>query len=372
MSRKEPHIAVISINRDKYSETFIQNAFDCLPCKKSLLYGGYLPTHFTTDWRVEGKEIPVVKPPFWKMKPDSIQAQRVLNLQNWLKTERVDFILANYGPSGVALLPVIQAMQLPMIVHFHGYDAYRDDILGSYGKHYLEMFAAAKAIVAVSVDMTRQLNSLGAPSEKLHTYIYGVDAAVFQRKELPGGPVIFGFVGRFVEKKSPMLLIQAFARVHAQVPDARLRCVGDGELLAACQKLAADLGISAAVDFLGALPSVDVATFLGECHVVLLPSQRSASGDSEGTPLVLLEAAMTGRAVVATHHGGISDVVFDGKTGLLVPQGDLEGFVEAMLTLATLPDLRMEFGKNAAAHAELEFSASIYHHKLWHLIQDLV
>lgn len=369
MSRKEPHIAVVSINRDKYSETFIQNAFDALPGRKTLLYGGYLPTHFTHDWRREGSEIPAAKAGFWVKKPQNEQEQQEYNLRTWLKDNHVDVILANYGPSGVAMLPVSKVLKLPLIVHFHGYDAYRSDILGSYGREYPVLFAACKAVIAVSENMERQLISLGVPPEKVHTYIYGVEESRFVQQPMPDGPMQFGFVGRFVEKKSPLLLIEAFARVHAQLPEVRLRCVGDGELLEASKALAKQLGLTHAIEFLGILPPNAVAQFLSRCHVLLLPSQSPASGDSEGTPLAILEAAMAGRPVVTTRHGGIEAVVTDQVTGLLVQPGDVEGFAGAMLQLATDPEQVKNLGQNAAERARRDFGNKSYHQKLIDLIR---
>ncbi|MEY3443438.1 MAG: hypothetical protein RLZZ519_1719 [Bacteroidota bacterium] len=369
MSRKDLHIAVVSINRDKYSETFIQNAYDGLPGRKTLLYGGYLPTHFTHDWRTEGSEIPVAKAGIWSKKPQTEQERQEYNLLSWLKYNRVDLILTNYGPSGVTMLPVIRAMNLPLIVHFHGYDAYRSDTLGSYGRDYPALFAACKAVIAVSEDMKNQLLSLGAPPEKVHIYIYGVDESLFAPQPMPDGPLQFGFVGRFVEKKSPLLLIEAFARVHAQLPEVRLRCVGAGELLEASKALAQQLGVADAIEFLGILAPNAVARFISSCHALLLPSQSPASGDSEGTPLVILEAAMASRAVVTTRHGGIEAVVTDQVTGLLVTPGDVEGFAEAMLQLATDLEQVKTLGKNAAERAQRDFGNKSYHQKLIDLIR---
>ncbi|HEX2899599.1 MAG TPA: glycosyltransferase family 4 protein [Bacteroidia bacterium] len=372
MSRRAPHIAVVSINRDKYSETFIQDAFDALPCRKTLLYGGYLPTAFTADWRLEGEVIPTAKPAFWEAKPATSVEQQAVNLRKWLKSQKVDAILANYGPSGVAMVPVAAALKLPLIVHFHGYDAYRQDILESYGRDYPEMFALASALVVVSADMQAQLLRLGAPAAKLHTYIYGVDLGRFAAQPFPAEPFTFVFVGRFVPKKAPLLLLRAFAKIHALLPAVRLRCVGDGELWTEAKQLVQNLGLAAAVEFHGALPHAAVAAVLKAGNALVLPSQSGPTGDSEGTPLVVLEAAALGRPVIATRHGGIPDVVADEKTGILVAEGDEDALVNAMLRLAGNPEWAEELGKNAAELALERFCNESYHQKLWRLLSDLI
>jgi colanic acid/amylovoran biosynthesis glycosyltransferase len=366
------HLAVVSINRDKYSETFIQQAFDFFPCKKSMLYGGYLPTHVTTEWRAEGAAIPETKPPFWQQKPKDQLAQRTLNLEKWLRENRPDAVLANYGPSGVALAPICARLKLPLLVHFHGYDAYRQDILDSYGKYYPELFSQAQAIIAVSGDMQRQLLRFAHVPQKIHTFIYGVNVEDFQPHPMPEGPFTFVFVGRFVPKKSPVLLLSAFAKSHQLHPDARLVLAGDGELLETCRQMVVSQGLENAVFFLGVVPAAGIAQVLGESHVLVLPSQRTDTGDSEGTPLVILEAGAAGRPVIATQHGGIPEVITDRHNGLLVSENDAEALAQAMTLLATNREWAAEMGKNGRNTVYEKFRQETYHQKLWQLINLFV
>lgn len=364
-------VVVASTNRARYSETFIHHAYDALPCHKTLLYGGYLPTHWTLDWQEEGEEIPVARPGFLSRKPIHPQAQQALNLRKWLERQRPGAILAHYGPSGVALGPVCKGLGIPLVVHFHGYDAYRADVLGSYGPHYGEMFQQARALVVVSEDMLAQVLRLGAPREKVHLCRYGVDVDRFAPQPLPATPFTFLFVGRFVPKKAPALALQAFAGVVRQVPGACLRMVGDGERMGECKALAVELGIGESVTFLGILPPEEVAREMAGSHALVLPSHRTADGDSEGTPLVVMEAAAAGRAVVGTLHGGIPEVVAHGQSGLLVPEGDLPALAGVLLHLATHRDVAARMGDAGRALAVAKFRSQEYHGKLWELLKSL-
>lgn len=366
------HIAVVSINRDKYSETFIHHSFDFFTCKKTVLYGGYLPTHFTHDWRTEGEAIPMAKPSFWNKKPENESAQNEYNLRTWLQKARPDIVLAHYGPSGVALAPICKELKIPLVVHFHGYDAYRSDILGSYGLQYPMMFEIAQTIIVVSSDMRRQLRDLGAPAAKVHPCIYGADLSIFKPQAIPDLPFRFAYVGRFVPKKAPDLLIRAFSQVVSQIPDAQLQMVGDGEMLDTCRALVKELNLENAVSFLGVLPSREVARVLGECHALVLPSCRTENGDSEGTPLVILEAGATMRPVIGTDHAGIADVICDGENGLLIPQNDEKALVDAMIRLAQGPDLTLRLGKMAQSIVEERYSLAAYHQNLWNCLENAV
>jgi glycosyltransferase involved in cell wall biosynthesis len=85
-------------------------------------------------------------------------------------------------------------------------------------------------------------------------------------------------------------------------------------------------------------------------------SVRSRDGDSEGTPLSILEAGASGIPVVSTRHGGIEDVVRHGETGLLVDEGDIHGMARHMTALVQSPDLAADLGARARAHIRAHHS----------------
>ena len=76
-------------------------------------------------------------------------------------------VLAEYGQMGVHMLPACKEADIPLVVHFHGYDAYYGPVLQEYRSRYLEMFRYAAKIISVSLDMTNQLAALGCPKEKI-------------------------------------------------------------------------------------------------------------------------------------------------------------------------------------------------------------
>jgi glycosyltransferase involved in cell wall biosynthesis len=84
---------------------------------------------------------------------------------------------------------------------------------------------------------------------------------------------------------------------------------------------------------------------------------RAADGDSEGTPVAVLEASACGLPVVSTRHGGIIDAVIDGTSGFLVEEGDVEAMAEHMLRLVRDPGLAATLGAAGRRHIVDNYSA---------------
>jgi glycosyltransferase involved in cell wall biosynthesis len=85
-------------------------------------------------------------------------------------------------------------------------------------------------------------------------------------------------------------------------------------------------------------------------------SIRPGDGDSEGTPVAILEAGMSGLPVVSTRHAGIKDVVIHNETGFLVDEGDIDGMAACMLLLARDAAQAATLGARAHHHIRTNFS----------------
>jgi glycosyltransferase involved in cell wall biosynthesis len=151
-------------------------------------------------------------------------------------------------------------------------------------------------------------------------------------------------IGRLVPEKGFDLLVRALALV----PDATLVLVGDGPLRSELELLATRLGLRDRVDFRGWTYSVRAQ--LGEFDVVAVPSRFEAFG------LTAVEAMLAERAVVATHGGGLPEVVEDGATGLLVPPDDVDALAAALRRLLDDRDLRRRLGSEGRARALARFA----------------
>ncbi len=291
----------------------------------------------------------------------------------YLKKNKIDIVLANYGISGVKLMPICKKLNLPLIVHFHGFDASHKPTLRKYQSDYLDLFNYTKAIITVSHDMAEALIKMGAPAKKVLINVYGVDTDFFTPGYLPKTDSSFITVARFTPKKSPQTSITAFYKVLQSLPDATLTMVGPKEeLYKDCVHLVDKLQISDKVNFSGAKSPQEILPMLQRSTIFIQHSMVAPDGDSEGTPNSILEASACGLPVVSTLHGGIKDAVIHGKTGFLVDEGDVEGMADYMIRLAEDPLLTKEMGENGRKYMEQEYAMDRQIHRLYEIIENTV
>ena len=361
--QNSPHnfrICIVAPEKSAYSETFIHAHIQRLPGTIYPLYGGSFPIYKNNGeallrplglWR-RGFQLILRKVFKFSF---SEEGQRRKALKKFILDNKIEAVLAEYGPTGCAIRNVCQEVGVPLIVHFHGYDAYEEKTLIKYNR-YKELFAAAEAIIIVSKHMKNQLLELGAPAEKLKYIPYGIDLNQFNGAKPQNASPVFLAVGRFVDKKAPHLTLLAFKKVLEKIPEAKLRMFGTGDLHEACWQLTKALQMDHAVSFQGSRSPHEIASEMRQARGFVQHSLRTNSGDSEGTPVVVLEAGASGLPVVSSRHGGIPDVVIDGQTGLLFNEGDINGMAEAILKVAQYPVLAGEMGRKAQERIRENFN----------------
>ncbi|MEQ9620631.1 glycosyltransferase [Coleofasciculus chthonoplastes] len=369
-------VCIIHPNKSAYSETFIRAHVEKLPATvKVIHYGSWsFPIYQQEDRPILPSDLGsrlmrVANRRVLQRSPQDFQTKA---LRNFLLDNRVDVVLAEYGFTGVCIMDACLQANVPFVVHFHGLDAYNQSLLDQYKASYKQMFAVTNAVIAVSHDMEQQLLSLGTPPEKLFYNPYGVDTSLFSMSDPAASAPVFVSVGRFVDKKAPHLTLLAFKQVVQKYSEARLVMLGDGILWEACQQLARGLCITEFVDFLGACPHSQVAATMARARAFVQHSMRTTYGDSEGTPVAVLEAGATGLPVIATRHAGIPDVVIEGETGLLVDEGDVEGMAECMMRLADDPVLAARLGKAARDKIGKEFAMDKSISNLWRILERVI
>lgn len=369
-------IAVATPSTSAYSETFIRAHIEHLPAEVHVLSGGHLPIYgdgepllkaYNLLQRAQFRLTQQRKGLSWDGHEKHLAA-----IEGFLRQHRIQAVLAEYGPTGAAMMQACERAEVPFVVHFHGFDAYKTTILQEYNVAYSKLFEHAAAIIAVSRDMCRQLNKLGAPEHKLYYNPCGVDTSLFSGTALKAALPVFVAVGRFVDKKGPLLTLLAFRQAIDVVPDARLVVIGEGPLLEAARQLADVLRMSHAVDLRGMQPHEVVIGAMREARVFVQHSLRPSDGDSEGTPVAVLEASASGLPVISTKHAGIPDVVIDGETGILVEERDVEGMAQAMIRLAKDPQLAAQMGQAGRRRIEEHFSMEKSIGNLWKIIETVI
>ncbi len=361
------NLAILSPYENAYSETFI-HAHKQLPFNIFFYCNGknYVPTQLSGTKKL----VRISHKVYFKLKSvlnrKSTRAEYALRYL--LKKNKIDCVLAEYGVTAAASLKVIQSLRLPLIVHFHGFDASKKDVLLKFKEKYIETFKYAQFVVSVSKRMSRDLIELGCPEEKIILNTYGPNRDFFDIKPDPEKKQQFIAIGRFVEKKAPHLTIMAFSKVAKKYPDARLLFGGKGKLLNECKDLVKELGIEEQVLFLGTQSRAQIMGLFAASLAFVQHSVTAESGDSEGTPVAILEASAAGLPVIATRHAGIPDVIEHGKTGLLIEEGDVEGMADYMMRLYENPEQAKMMGYEGSQNIGLHFTMEKHLNRLTEII----
>ncbi len=363
------NVCVVQPNGDTVSETFLRGYEELFPGRVTVLCG--------IRPRIKGRRLTLAD----RLERLGIRASRYLQRQPvaWEVTQlmrrvierhRPQVILAQYGPTGVRLSPACALARVPLVVYFHGGDANNYETVRTQGEAYRRMFQQAAGIVAVSRAMVARLHELGAPLEKLHYVPSGACCTRFHGAAPQAAPPRFLAVGRFIECKGQPYALAAFAEVLRQVPAARLKLIGEGAGLAFARQLAVQLGIAHAVEFLGPQSHDRVAAEMRAARAVVHPSLVASTGDSEGTPVVVMEAGAAGLPVVATRVGGIPEVVLHEQTGLLVEPRQITELAAQMLRLAQNPPLAGRLGAAASQRIRQHFSRQACLAALWNILRN--
>jgi len=296
----------------------------------------------------------------------SSQKQIHAAMRDFFRAHDVDVILAEFGPMGAEILPHARELGIPLVVHFHGHDAHRKKIIDQYKDRYRDMFEYASGLLSVSHRMTTELIRLGAHQDRITYNPYG-PREIFFDVNPSYVPTVLS-VGRFTDIKANYLTLASFAEALRHVPEARLVMIGDGELLETCKTLASAWGIQSNVVFAGAIPHAQVTAAFSDACCFAQHSVSPSYGDSEGTPVVILEAQAAGLSIVATRHAGIPDVVIDGQTGFLVDERDVTSMAAHLRRLLSDAGLCKQLGANARAHVASNFTLDAHIQRLQHVI----
>lgn len=253
------------------------------------------------------------------------------------KGAKFDLIDAHYFyPDGVAAVWLGRDFKLPVVITARGTDI---SLIPDYvfpRELILEAAENADGIVTVCQALKDRLVELGVPADEITVLRNGVDLELFQprdRKALREKLGVRGFViasvGHLIERKGHHHVIRALSEMR----DVTLLIAGGGPEKAALEGLAAKLGVSDRVRFLGVLGQSALCDIYNCADATVLASSR------EGWANVLLESMACGTPVVASAVWGTPEVVANPEAGRLMPSLDEKGVVAAMTDLrGALPD----------------------------------
>jgi glycosyltransferase involved in cell wall biosynthesis len=262
---------------------------------------------------------------------------------------------------------------IPYSFTAHGPDLHRD-------QHMLREKVAEAAFVVPISSYNKEMivdKCQGQFRDKVTVIHCGVDTHVFEPRSGPtpheqgNGPFTMLCIGTLHEFKGQTCLIEA-CRLLSKLPaspllggteggqgiDFACHFIGDGPDLAALTKQVEAAGLEERIHFHGRLTRPEIVALLRGADVVATPNVPAGSRGREGLPVALMEAMGSGVPVVASDLSGISELVIDGQTGLLVAPGDAAGLARALEHLYRHPDLRRRLGQAGREKVVCEFDLS--------------
>jgi teichuronic acid biosynthesis glycosyltransferase TuaC len=246
---------------------------------------------------------------------------RVLKLN---RQRKIDCIDAHFVyPDGMTAVLIGKYLGIPVIVSARGTDMNVYPSFRLIRPMIRWTLKEANGIIAVSAALKESIVALGISSRKIHVIPNGVDTTRFQRVnleearqrlDLPRGIPLLVSVGALIPSKGHQLLIRALAQLAPRHPGLQLYILGEGTFRLALESLVTELGLQDRVHLRGKRPNEELHLWFSAAEASCLASAR------EGWPNVVTESLACGTPVVATHAGGIPEILHSEELGILVGQ----------------------------------------------------
>lgn len=277
-------------------------------------------------------------------------------LRRHLADWRPDLLNAHYA-SGYGTTAALAGFQ-PLLLSVWGSDVYafphESRVKGWLLRRNLRR---ATAVASTSRAMAEQVRRLTPERGDVAITPFGVDTARFWPASgmRDAQVVTLGIVKSLAPTYGVDLLLHAFAGLCADADlqlaqsACRLIIVGDGPQREELVALAGQLGVSGRTQFVGAVAHDEVPAWLNRFDVCVAPSRSESFG------VAVIEAGACGVPVVVSDAGGLPEVVLDGRTGLVVPTGNVPALQAALKRLVLDAGLRQRLGQEARRHVQREY-----------------
>ena len=247
-------------------------------------------------------------------------------MKSLLSENNFDLIDAHYFyPDGVAAAILGKFFNLPVVITARGTDI---NVFPKYfiPRKYIQWAANyCSAIITVSGALKKKLVEIKVPENKITTLINGVDLKVFNLNHLrtdninkPDKYILM--VGNLVDEKRQDLAIKCLQKLSS----VYLVLVGGGPNKNKLERLSQKLGVEKRVKFTGNISQLELVDYYSNATLLLLLSER------EGMPNVVLEALACGLYVISTNVGGVPEIIFDEKVGLILNDNSVESITKAV------------------------------------------
>jgi glycosyltransferase involved in cell wall biosynthesis len=291
-----------------------------------------------------------------------------------------DIVQERLGLYKMGVAMACRRLKLPYIAFFDSNEILEHDLFGTPLEGVLRWRAtqairynleSSVRVICVSNSAKAHLVGVwGVSEEKIAVFPNAVDVERFQpqpeftsdirrRFGIDDNPFIV-FVGSFFPYQDVKGLLEAFAALLVDYPQVQLLLVGEGEQYTEMVKYASSLGLDSSVKFTGFLAHTEIPSILSAADIAVAPYTRIEDNNFLGSSMKLVEYLASGTAVIASDNGQINDVIRDGVNGLLVPAGNVNALVKALVKLINDPQYRQELGKQARLDVLREYSWNTY------------
>ena len=288
-------------------------------------------------------------------------------LRRWLSDCGVQHLHAHFGTNSTVVALLCRLLGGPTYSFTaHGPEEFDKPML----LHLPDKVKHAAFVIGVSHFGRSQLCRWAAHKHwaKIHVVHCGVDKAYL------GTPIIplpeqrrLICIGRLVEQKGQLLLVEAVGRLAAAGVDFEVVLVGDGELRSEITSLVAHLGLERHVRLTGWMSNDAVHKEILNSRALVLPSF------AEGLPVVIMESLALGRPVVSTYIAGIPELVEPGVSGLLVPAGSVDSLVDAIRKVLAMDiETLSAMGRAGAARVAAQHNITVEAAKLAGLFRQTI
>ena len=219
------------------------------------------------------------------------------------------------------------------------------------------LFDHADVVTVVSHSCEEEIRAHHGLNKRIVAIPPGIDTNYFAPPEdrIKGDTYVL-YTGRLETRKGLVDLVRAAKYVCEKYPDIEFILTGKGTAEAYLRRLVRNLGVGRNFHFVGYVDRDALLRYYQNATIYALPSYY------EGLPATLIEAMSCGIPPVATNVRGISEVITDGETGLLVPSRNPEKLAEAMVKLLNCEKSRKEIGSRARKYIKDNYE--------WELITD--
>lgn len=223
---------------------------------------------------------------------------------------------------------------------------------------------ASDQIITISHSFHASLQEYGAKPEQLvtvHTGIPFPHTAI--RKQKHGDKLIISCIARLSPRKGHDIFLKALSQIQPHLSHAEIWIVGDGVMRQSLENQKQQLGLHN-VKFLG--KRTDIPDILSASDIYVLPTLN------DNFPISIIEAMLSGQAIVTTNCGGIPEMIQHGTTGLICEAGDVQQLADALILLVTNKEVRQQLGRAAQDYSRQHLIQDVMISKIEHMYQAYI